>query len=375
VVAAAGGGATLADLAGLAQEIFERSQHHGREDNGDSFDERGVWLDVTFAGDGRLNGDLSAGCSAALSAVLQALGKKAGPEDSRTAAQRRHDALAEACRRLIAAGMVPGRAGQPTQILVHMGLGQLRGASGAEAAWRAAAAQHGWLAGAEAEAAACDATIVPIVTGHPDPAALGQLAEAFLSGPQARGAPPPGSGGRAEPVPSGPGTCGCTCGGCTCPTRTPLSPRTRGRLRSALLALAADALSGPGGLAAHLRAGLGSGPLASVSLPLDVGAAFTWTILPPTVTCTNPGDPGGTVGVAISPLQITCTDSAGEALTYSGTLPPGLAIDPATGLITGTLTTAGTYGATVTATDTSGSTGSCSFTWTVNTSTTPPPTP
>jgi Domain of unknown function (DUF222) len=265
VVVAAGGGATLADLAGLAQEIFERSGHHGREGDGDGFDERGVWLDVTFAGAGRLNGDLSAGCSAALSAVLQALGKKAGPEDSRTAAQRRHDALAEACRRLIAAGMVPGRAGQPTQIMVHMGLDQLRGASGAEATWRAAAAQHGWLAGAEAEAAACDATIVPIVTGHPDPAALDQLAEAFLAGPQARGTPLPGTGG--------PVRCGCTCGGCTCPSRTPLSPRTRGRLRGALLALAADALSGPGGLAAHLRAGLGSGPLASVSLPLDVGAA------------------------------------------------------------------------------------------------------
>jgi hypothetical protein len=43
-------------------------------------------------------------------------------------------------------------------------------------------------------------------------------------------------------------------------------------LRRALLALATDALSGPGGLAAQLRAGL-DGPIASVSLPLDVGPA------------------------------------------------------------------------------------------------------
>jgi hypothetical protein len=40
-----------------------------------------------------------------------------------------------------------------------------------------------------------------------------------------------------------------------------------------MLALAADALSGPGGLAAQLRASLGNGPLTSASLPLDIGAA------------------------------------------------------------------------------------------------------
>jgi hypothetical protein len=45
------------------------------------------------------------------------------------------------------------------------------------------------------------------------------------------------------------------------------------RLQRSLLALAADALSGPGGLAAALRTGLTSGPVASVSLPLDIGGA------------------------------------------------------------------------------------------------------
>ena len=67
-------------------------------------------------------------------------------------------------------------------------------------------------------------------------------------------------------------------------------------------------------------------------------------------------------------LAVSGTDSAGEALTYSdnGSLPPGLAIDPGTGLITGTLTTPGSYPVTITATDTSGITGSVSFTWTVS---------
>src|SRR5262249_44946623 len=57
------------------------------------------------------------------------------------------------------------------------------------------------------------------------------------------------------------------------PGRAPLSSATQDRLRRALLGLAADALSGPGGLAARLRAALGSRPLTTVSLPLDIGAA------------------------------------------------------------------------------------------------------
>jgi hypothetical protein len=87
-----------------------------------------------------LEGDLTPVCAAALQAVLAALGKKAGPEDVRTAPQRRHDALEEACRRLIGAGCLPDRAGQPTQVQLHLTLDQLRdlpGAADAEAAWRA----------------------------------------------------------------------------------------------------------------------------------------------------------------------------------------------------------------------------------------------
>jgi hypothetical protein len=207
---------------------------------------------------GRLTGDLTPACAAAVSAVLEALGARAGPEDTRTKGQRDHDALAEACRRLVAAGMVPGRAGQPTHIQVHMTLGQLRGEPGAreaEAAWAAQrAGQAGWLSGPEAAAAACDATIVPVVTGQVDPVALDRLTGAFLAA----------SGHRGELDAAKPG-----------PAPSPLpghSPAIRQRLQAALLGLAASALSGPGGLAATLRARAG-GPVASVSLPLDVGAA------------------------------------------------------------------------------------------------------
>src|SRR5262249_58631611 len=124
---------------------------------------------------GRAEGDLTRGCAAALAAVVGALGKRAGPEDVRTGAQRRHDALEEACRRLIRAGMVPGRAGQPTQVLVHMTLGQLRGTadgSAAEGAWAAArAGQPGWVTGPDPAAAAGEAPRGAIVPRHRDRAA------------------------------------------------------------------------------------------------------------------------------------------------------------------------------------------------------------
>jgi len=261
LAAAARSGVDLAGLGGLAQEMYERS-HRDRDGNGpDGLTDRAVWLDTTIGGAGRVTGDLSAGCSAALSAVLESLGKRAGPEDIRTAAQRRHDALEEACRRLIAAGMLPARTGQPARAYLHITLAQLRampGASQAEAAWAAArAAQPGWLAGPAADAVACDATLAPVVTGCVDWAAVDRLTEVCLASKSLR---PDGSSG-----------CGCTCGGCTCPTRAPLSPTTLARLRQTMLRLAADVMSGPGGLASWLRTTqLGGGPGASPSVPLAV---------------------------------------------------------------------------------------------------------
>jgi hypothetical protein len=88
-----------------------------------------------------------------------------------------------------------------------------------------------------------------------------------------------------------------------------------------------------------------------------------------TVTVTNPGNQTGTVGTAVS-LQIHATDSAsGQTLTYSATgLPAGLSINSSSGLISGTPTTAATSSVTVTAKDTTGASGSASFTWTISSS-------
>src|SRR4029077_16614954 len=66
-------------------------------------------------------------------------------------------------------------------------------------------------------------------------------------------------------------------------------------------------------------------------------------------------------------LTVTASDPDGDVVTYSATgLPPALAIDPATGVISGTLsyTSAGTHPVTVTASDGTLSV-SQSFTWTV----------
>lgn len=86
-----------------------------------------------------------------------------------------------------------------------------------------------------------------------------------------------------------------------------------------------------------------------------------------TVTVTNPGNQIGTVGTAVT-LQIQASDSApGQTLTYGATgLPAGLSVNPSTGLISGTPTTAATSNVTVTATDTTGASGSASFTWTIS---------
>jgi Domain of unknown function (DUF222)/HNH endonuclease len=238
LLGAADGGADLDDLGSLAEELHKRLARPDT-DGDDDFAGRSVQLDTTFQGAGKLNGNLTPQCAAAMQAVLDALGKRRGPEDERTKGQRLHDALEDACRRLIGSGCLPERAGQPTQIVLHMDLDRLRGLPGApeaEAAWAGQA-----TAGPGDD---CDAQIVPVVTGRVEPGVLDRLATALMHGTPDQ------------------------------PTGTGAARRARAEraARKMIVKAAADLLSGPGGLSSYLRTRLAPGTVASVSLPLDVGA-------------------------------------------------------------------------------------------------------
>jgi hypothetical protein len=108
-----------------------------------------------------------------------------------------------------------------------------------------------------------------------------------------------------------------------------------------------------------MASGLGT-PIAGGLSKSLCGAAHRYT-----VGVTGPGDQLTIAGAPVS-VQATATDSGGGALTFSATgLPAGLAIDPASGLITGTTRTPGLSHVTVSARDRYGNSGSREFTWTV----------
>jgi hypothetical protein len=96
---AAAAGASLEDLATIAACAIEnwRQQQPDPDNPDDGFDDRFVQASTTFGGAGVIRGNLTPECAAAVRAVLEALGKKAGPEDDRTEGKRFHDALQLAC--------------------------------------------------------------------------------------------------------------------------------------------------------------------------------------------------------------------------------------------------------------------------------------
>jgi hypothetical protein len=244
LLAAASAGARLEDLARLAEEMRRRLADP--DDGDDGFEDRYLRLQATLGGAGRLDGDLTPRCAEAIQAVLDSLGRKAGPEDTRTQRQRHHDALEEACRRLVAAGGLPDRAGQPTKIHLHMTLddlarlhqdpepeaGQPGPGTGDQPAVRP---DREYSGPAATPGDACDATIVPIVTGRVDQDLLGKLTAKLTS------------------------TAGSTADLST--------------VSDLILANAVALLSGPGQIASLLRTGTLTGPAATVSLPIDLGTA------------------------------------------------------------------------------------------------------
>ena len=267
---AAASGLDLRDVTALAVEMYERSRPAGEDDPDRPFRDRSVRLENTFEGAGVLAGDLTPECAAMVRTVLDALSAPMGAEDTRTHGQRCHDGLSEAMRRLIAADLLPERAGQPAKVWAHISLADLIMLDGdsallnewiarVRAQWaaaRAAACVNGggddgaaWLDGDAATAFACDASITPVVFGEVDTAALEGLVELCVE---------LGGHGLGRCGPGGTG---------------PVPPTGRGReaLELAIIGKAVDLLSGPGGLASFLRRQELGARLGGASLPLDVG--------------------------------------------------------------------------------------------------------
>ncbi|HME63658.1 MAG TPA: DUF222 domain-containing protein, partial [Streptosporangiaceae bacterium] len=126
LVAAARAGGRQEDLAALAAEIYARSLPEDDDNPEPAFEDRQVRVETTFAGAGVITGDLTPECAAVVTTVLESLSAPAGAEDTRTREQRYHDALEDAMRRLVAAGLLPERAGQPVKLWGHVSLAELR---------------------------------------------------------------------------------------------------------------------------------------------------------------------------------------------------------------------------------------------------------
>ena len=90
-----------------------------------------------------------------------------------------------------------------------------------------------------------------------------------------------------------------------------------------------------------------------------------------TVTVANPGSQSATQATPSS-LALSATSSAGTPITFAASnLPAGLAINPSSGLITGTPSATGTWTVDASASDASSSTGVTSFTWSVTAAVSP----
>ena len=219
LVEGAGRGLGLADLGDLAEDMLSRLAPPDTDQDDDArFRDR--WFRVTrlFQGCGRPDGDLTPECLAAVQEVLDTLGKKAGPEDDRTVDQRRHDALEEAMRLLLASGCLPERAGQAAQVQLHLTLDDLLdlpGAPDAAAAWLASLGDDNGQPG----------------TDGADDSPSGEQSSGPADGrpaSEAGGGPGGASGGELG---GGPGSAGWA--GARDPFGRPLSPAGRGRAAGA----------------------------------------------------------------------------------------------------------------------------------------------
>jgi hypothetical protein len=196
-------------------------------------------------------------------------------------------------RRLLASGLPPRRAGQPVKALVHIYFGELRDMDrdgvlqdkwiteyrAQWAAHRAAASVTtgdggAWLEGEAARAIACDALIIPVVTGDIDAGAVEDLIALCVQYHRLR-TPSPAAvstedgDGRAEGsavIPAG-----LTGSATRQAEQAAAVAQMLAELEQQILSKILQVVSGPGGVASFLRRNLLGKGLNGPSLPLDVG--------------------------------------------------------------------------------------------------------
>ncbi|MFG1836840.1 DUF222 domain-containing protein [Micromonospora sp. NPDC049175] len=108
----------------------------------------------------RLTGTLDAEAAALLRAAIDPLSAPTGPDDTRCAGQRRHDALADVCRLALRTGELPDSGGDHAQIVVTTGYDELTRQLGVGALDTGPR-----LTPDTVRRLACDAAILPAVLG------------------------------------------------------------------------------------------------------------------------------------------------------------------------------------------------------------------
>jgi hypothetical protein len=292
LVGAARAGVGLRGLAAICAEIRARTAEADPDDDNDKHLDRGLSLATTFDGAGVVYGDLTPECTAMVQAVLDALSAPQGGGDLRTRPERYHDALAEAMKRLLASDLLPQRAGQPVKALVHIYFAELREMdhdgilqdkwiAEYRVKWAAHRAANSvstgdggaWLEGDAAREVACDAMIIPVVTGDIDPGAVEDLIALCVRFHQLRTQPAPAPVPAAASVPAAtaPVPAGLTGTAARHAEHAAAAADALAELEHQILAKILQVVSGPGGAASFLRRHLLGKPLAGPSLPLDVG--------------------------------------------------------------------------------------------------------
>ncbi|HEY2956778.1 MAG TPA: DUF222 domain-containing protein, partial [Actinomycetota bacterium] len=218
---------SLRRLATHAREVIDPD--HAEERGRARLERRGLWLSPTFEGMVDVDGLLDPEAGEAVRAALEPLARPTGPDDERSGAQRRADALAELARQALQADRLPDSGGLRPQVTVTADLASLlaRHGVGGSGAW-------GGVLDAEAvRRLACDATVTrALVHRHP------------IGGDGGQAGTPDGHGGHAGP------------GGPASPGRTPHAAAAKDA--DGQPATGAHASSGTahrdGGLAQALRA-------------------------------------------------------------------------------------------------------------------------